>query len=260
MDSQLVAVSGATGGIGKAIARRFAKGGASLILMARHGGALTRAAREIRVSAGRRVQIECVPVDLGEASSIRCAYSRIIQKGLTITTLVHAAGDGPVGGLFDATDFQWFTTINVKLLGAVRLTRCFAADMLSRGCGCVIFVNGVLAREPHPLLLVNSAVNGAMMGLAKAISKELKTAGVRVNVVNPGATDTSLWRQISEEMASRSSVTTAEFRSAVAAGCLGDRIANPGDIADVVHFLASEGARHVTGASLTVDGGATETT
>lgn len=152
---------------------------------------------------------------------------------------------------------MWEETIQGKLLGTIRLTRAVTAEMVSKRVGRVVVVNGVFSEEPDPLFPINSTVNCGLSGFAKAISRDLGRHGVRVNVVNPGATATPLWDDICRALASRFGISPAEVNQQVQDKIPLGRLASTKDVANAVAFLLSPQASHINGATLNVDGGAT---
>jgi 3-oxoacyl-[acyl-carrier protein] reductase len=251
-NQDIAVVSGATGGMGSAIAARLAADGATVVMLGRDAGRLA-AARE-RLGGDR---LETLVLDIGDSAAVDAGIAEILARHGRIDIVVHAAGDGPVAPIAEATDEQWHSTVNGKVLGAVRLVRAVAPGMAARGNGRIVLVNGIFRKEPDPLFVINSVVNAGVGALAKAVSRDLGRQGVRVNIVDPGATDTPLWGRILEDLAARFGTTAEQLGKDIAAGNPSGRLNTPAEIADAVAFLVSPAAARINGASITVDGGET---
>lgn len=250
-------VSGATGGMGSAICARLACGGAHVVMMGRDQAKLDRARARLTKQNGIGEYLSTQVADIGDPDSVDRAVGAIAERHEQLDILVHAAGDGPVAPLLETSEAMWQETVQGKLLGTIRLTRSVAAHMARYQHGRIVIVNGAFSREPDPVFPINSTVNAGLAGFGKAIARDLGRQGIRVNVVNPGATETPLWNQICGELASRFGVTAdaidQQVRDKIPLGVL----ASPDDVAELVAFLASPEAQYLNGASISIDGGAT---
>lgn len=253
---EIAVVSGATGGIGGAIVALLARRGATVVMLGRDLDRLADARERIEADLGAPGMLHVLELDINDTDSVERGIAHILDDFGRIDVLVNAAGDGPVVPLLESDDEMWMRTINGKLLGTVRLIRVVGAGMVERRSGRIVIVNGVFRREPDPMFPINGTVNGALGAFAKAVSRDLGRHGVRVNVVDPGATNTPLWSQILDEFAIRFDTTAAAVNQDVLDKCPMGVLADPVDIAEVVSFLASNACRHVNGTAITVDGGA----
>ncbi len=252
----VIAVSGATGGIGTAIVAELARSGATVALLGRDSARLTQAQQEIGARTGGAGRLVAYRTDINDARSVDETVSAIVSDLGGIDGLVHAAGDGPVAPLSETTDEMWQTTFNAKLMGAVRLTRAVSAPMTEAGGGAVVLISGAFRKDPHPLFPVNSAINAALATFAKAVSKDLGRSGIRVNVVDPGAVLTPLWDQTAKELADRTGSDPETVNAQLAEQTPLGSLTEPQDVADLVGFLLSPAARNIAGAAITLDGGA----
>ncbi|MEU6219497.1 SDR family oxidoreductase [Streptomyces sp. NPDC047022] len=252
----VIVVSGATGGMGSAVAEELARSGATVVLLGRDAARLERTRAGIDGRTGGVGRLVAYETDINSTASVDATVAAVVAGHGRVDGLVHAAGDGPLAPLDETTDDMWQTTFDGKLMGAVRLTRALTGPMTEAGGGSVVLVSGVFRKDPDPLFPVNSAVNAALAAFAKAVSKDLGRRGIRVNVLDPGAVRTPLWDEIAQAIGDRTGATADEVTAQVAAQTPLGTIADPADVARLAAFLLSPAALHVAGAAITLDGGA----
>ncbi|KQU00378.1 SDR family oxidoreductase [Sanguibacter sp. Leaf3] len=250
-----VIISGATGGIGSAVASTFVALGTPVVLLGRRQATLEALARRLQVDAAPGAWIETHEADINDSRSVDATAATIVGRHGAPGTLVHAAGDHPVRRLGESTDAEWLEAIQGKLLGAVRLMRAFEPSMRSAGRGSVVLVPGLFRSEPSPLFPIGSALNAALGAVANPASRGLAPDGVRVNLVDPGPVSTARWLQTCAELAEHSSSTAEEIDASARSGIPMGRLASPEDIAGMARFLSSDDASYITGGSFVVDGG-----
>lgn len=249
-ERRVVLVNGATGGIGSAIVRELARD-YDVVMLGRNRRRLEARAAE---GAAAGLQVHQQVVDLSSAAAVEDAIDQIAHRLGGIYGIVHAAGDGPVAGVGDASDRAWQTTLDGKLLGAVRLLR--AATPHLRDGGRVVLVNGSFHKTPHPMFVVGSAVNAALAAFGKAAATDLGRRGVRVTVLDPGAVDTPLWTQTAHQLATHAETTADVVNRQIADSTPLGGLTTPGEVAEVVRFLLSRAGARIAGTAITVDGGA----
>lgn len=252
----VVLISGATGGIGSQIVETLAVDGAVVVMLGRSAERLEAVRRRLAVRVGDETRLVPLEMDINFEESVEAAVAEVLERFGRVDALVHAAGDGPVAPLLETTEELWTGTVNAKLLGAVRLARAAGRVMINRKQGRMVFINGSFRKEPDSLFPINGTVNAGLAAFAKAISHDLGAFGIRVNVVDPGATETGLWRQTCEELADRFGTDAEAINKQVAQKSPMGVLPAPIDVAEVVRFLLSPAARYVSGTSITVDAGA----
>jgi NAD(P)-dependent dehydrogenase (short-subunit alcohol dehydrogenase family) len=252
-DRKVVLVNGATGGIGSAIVRELARD-YEVVMLGRNRERLEACAAE---AAAAGLQAHQRVVDLSSAAAAEETIAQIAYSLGGIYGIVHAAGDGPVAGVADASDCAWQTTLDGKLLGAVRLLR--AATPYLRDGSRVVLVNGSFHKTPHPMFVVGSAVNAALAAFGKAAATDLGRRGIRVTVLDPGAVSTPLWTQTAEHLASRAETTAEVVSRQIADSTPLGGLTTPDEVAGVVGFLLSKAGSRIAGTAITVDGGACAT-
>lgn len=245
-------VTGGSLGIGRAAAAELAANGVNVVIVARDEDRLKSAAAALSSNASGRV----IPIaaDLSRAEEVD-RMTRQARAALgQVDILVNNAGSTPASGLVDTPDSVWQGGLDLKLMGYVRCARAFIPDMAARKWGRVVNVIGLGGHQIVPRYVAGGAINAALLNVTKSLAKEYASAGVTVNGVNPGPTETprihSLWAQRAkaegktvEEMAKRS----------IAAVPMG-RIAQADEVAAMVAFLCSERAGYISGSLIDIDG------
>ena len=250
-------ITGASKGIGKAIARGLAGEGVNVILLARGKELLDAAADEIRRSAG--VDVLAIATDVKSTDAVRAAAFTASQQFKTIHIVVNNAG-GPIRRSerqIQWTDAEWMDDINGKMIGMLRITQAFLPHMPRDGTGRVINISGIAGVSVLVSALTHGFNNSAMNHVTTYLAADLAQERITVNSVIPGLIATE-WREgWAENTAKQLGKTKAEFLAETCKrwGIVAGRWGTMDEVADTVLFLASEKARYITGAQLTVDGG-----
>jgi NAD(P)-dependent dehydrogenase (short-subunit alcohol dehydrogenase family) len=229
-----VVVTGASSGIGEGIARAFGRAGA----------------RVAGISLEGEPPVEGIFVhgDTGDREAVEALADRVAEEWGGIDVWVNNAARLMVRPLAETSDDDWHGLLRGNLHGYFYGCRAAARRMLARGDGGrIVNITSQASLQAVPGLGAYTAAKGAIVGLTKVLALELAPAGVTVNAVAPGATDTPL----------NANAYTPEVRRTYEERIPLGRIANVDEIADVVLFLASDGGRYVTGQELVVDGGLT---
>ena len=251
MNDRVVIVTGASQGIGRATAIRLAQDFAAVVLVARSEEKLRETEREV-VAAGARALV--VPADLSEAPAASEVVRQAVAAFGRIDALVNIAGAVPQVDVLEMTDAQWDGGFALKLHGARRLTvQAWPALRASRGS--VVFTSGNSALFPKAGYAAVGTVNAAIVALAKAFADKGLQDGIQVNSVLPGPVMTGRRRSYLEHWAPLHDMTVEEAtaRFPVEAGIA--RYGTPEEIAELMAFVVSPGARWMTGTTLRMDGG-----
>ncbi|MGW6425316.1 SDR family oxidoreductase [Nocardia sp. NPDC055053] len=280
--ARIVVVTGAAGGIGAAIAARFAaedrvvslwdldpavhETAAAIAATPAHSGLLDDAthrgagsARAATVS-DRGAAVHGVTVDITDADAVRAAFDRLTAEHGTVEVLVHAAGVMVGGTPLELGPADWTRCLTVNATGTMLVTQRAATEMAAAGRGSIVVVSSNAAATPRVGMAAYGAAKAAATAFTRSLALQVAPMGVRVNLVSPGSTDTAMLRDMFGGTPLDDAAETALLDGDPAAYRLGiplRRIAAPADIASAVHFLASDGARHITMHDLRVDGGAT---
>ncbi len=252
-------VTGASRGIGKAVARGLAAEGVHLALIARGPEALGQAADEIRRETG--VRVVALPTDIRDMEAVRAAVARAVEELGTVHVLVNNAG-GPIKRQerqITWPDADWVDDVNTKTVGMLRVTQALLPSMPTDGTGRIINISGIAGSSVLSAALTHGLNNAAMNQVTAYLAQDLAAARVTVNAVIPGLIATE-WRQGWADAAGRQrSQTRQEFLDDTCRdwGIVSRRWGTMEEVADVVTFLASDRASYVNGARITVDGGYT---
>jgi NAD(P)-dependent dehydrogenase (short-subunit alcohol dehydrogenase family) len=193
-----VLVTGASRGLGLAIAEHFARAGAHLALVARDAAALERASNRIRAGSADTAQvIRCYPADLMDDAALDAAVAACLGDFGSVDVLVNnAAIQGPIGPLDDVDWVAWRNVFQVNLFAPARLCRLLIPGMRARGRGKLINLSGGGATAPRPDLSAYAAAKCALVRLSETLAEELRGSGVDMNCVAPGAMNTGMLDEI----------------------------------------------------------------
>jgi NAD(P)-dependent dehydrogenase (short-subunit alcohol dehydrogenase family) len=251
MMKSVAIVTGASQGIGQATAIRLARDFAALSLVARNRGNLERTAEAVR-AAGAQALI--VDTDLSEPAAARSVVDRTLEAFGRIDALLNISGAVPQIDLFEMTDEQWESGLALKLHGARRLTIA-AWPALKTARGSVVLMSGNSALFPKAPYAAVGTINAAIAALAKAFSDRGISDGVQVNSVLPGAVMTGRRRSYLQHWAPLHDMTVEEATAKFPKEAGIARYGEPEEIAELMAFLVSPGAKWLTGSQLRMDGG-----
>ena len=185
------------------------------------------------------------------ASAAQAAFGRI-------DVLVNCAGASQGGVFWDIPDQVWEDSLRLKFMGTLRMIRAVLPSMRAQRYGRIVTVVGNTGKQPGARLLPGSTANAALLALTKGLADEIAAEGITINAVNPGPTRTERWTGMMASLGYASAKTPAEVEQSFLERIPAGRIAEPEEIARLVAFLASPHAGHITGTSITADGGATQ--
>jgi len=244
-------VTGASQGIGRSTAIRLARDFSSIVLAARNAEALTDVAAAVKGAGAEPLVCE---LDLGKVDSAEALVKATLDRFGRIDALLNIAGAVPQIDLFEMTDEQWRTGMELKLHGARRLT-LHAWEALKKSNGSVVFMSGSAALDPKPACAAVAATNAAITALAKAFAEQGIKDGVQVNSIVPGPVMTGRRRSFLEHWAPAHNMTVEEATKQFPEKAEISRYGRPEEIADLLAFMVSPAAKWMTGTSVRMDGG-----
>jgi 3-oxoacyl-[acyl-carrier protein] reductase len=255
LQGQVVMVVGATGGIGSAVAEAFAEEGAQLALVGRDQARLAALTDDLARYDVDRATIVC---DLLDPAQPEAAVRQTETHFGRLDVVAICAGNAKRGGLDEVTDADFESTLQVKLLGPIRLVRAALPGMRERGFGRVVMVGGLNGRNPTGGAVVGGAVNAGAANFCRQLAKTNAASGITVNVVDPHYTRTRRWEQRLDELQLRHGISREEASARASAVMPIGRPVEPREIADLVRFLASPRSGAINGTIIPVDGGSSE--
>ncbi len=247
-------VTGASRGLGRAVAELLAVEGAAVALAARDPETLEAAARDIRERS--RADVLFQPTDVTREDEVSALVDRVIDRFGRLDVLVANAG-GPPASRFETTELSdWRSGIDLSLLSTILLCRSVVPHMKEQHSGRIVAVTSISVKQPVEGLILSNTARAGVVGLMKTLSNELGPFGIGVNVVCPGYTRTDRLVELASRLSEQEGVAPeaiyARWTSQIPMGRLGE----PSEFASVVAFLCSDRASYVTGTCLQVDGGA----
>src|SRR5665213_2942579 len=239
--NQIAVITGAGRGIGRAVALKFAAEGADIVCVSRSAENSQKVAAEIE-ALGRRAW--ACAVDVADPTAVTAAAEKILQEAGKVDILVNNAGVTRDGLLMRLSEEDWDTVLNTNLRGAFLFTKAFSRSFLKQRSGRILNIASVIGLMGNAGQCNYAASKAGLIGFTKSVAKEFASRGITVNALAPGFIETDMTAALSPEL-------RAELLKRIPLNSLGQ----PEDVAEAALFLASPGARYITGQVLTVDGG-----
>jgi len=244
LSGKVALVTGASRGIGEAIAMTFAEAGARVVISSRKQGLLDRVAAQIEERGGEALAIEA---HVGESQAVEALVAQAVERFGGLDILVNNAATNPhFGPLLSADEGQWAKILDVNVVGYFRVAKAAVPEMQKRGGGKIINVASVAGLRPMPAMGVYSVSKAAVLALTQALAQELAIHNIQVNAIAPGVIRTRfsslLWR-------------TESIARSIEAATPAGRFGEVEDLTGAALYLASPASDFMTGGVLVVDGG-----
>ncbi|MGK7907812.1 MAG: SDR family NAD(P)-dependent oxidoreductase [Synechococcus sp.] len=242
---RVAVVSGGAGGAGRAATLRFAAEGASVGIVDIQSQAGEQLASEIEAAGGQAIFVEA---DVSQAQAVKTAVDRILQRFAKVDILFNHAGTLIVKPFLKTTEAEWDWLMAVNVKSMFLMSQAILPSMLEAGGGTIINTASISSTTAAPMESLYCTTKGAVLQLTRAIAVEFRDRGIRCNAIAPGFIRTPHGlREMEECTALGVDFTEADMKK------LQGRFCEPEEIASVAAFLASDDARFINGASITVD-------
>ena len=244
LTGQTAIVTGASRGLGFAIAERLAKAGATVHLMARSAEAVESAAQRIHTATGAVTKAWAIDISQGE--SVQKVFDEIIKNAPSVEILVNNAGITRDGLLLRMKESDFDEVVQINLKSVFLCSRAVMKPMLKQKYGRIINLSSIVGLHGQAGQANYAASKAGIIGFTKSYAKEVATRGITCNAIAPGFIETDILAGFSEEQ-----------KKAIAESVPLGRIGSIEDVANCVGFLLSERAQYITGQVIQVDGGLT---
>ena len=241
LEGRVSLVTGASRGIGRAIAAAFAAEGAHVVLAARDTAKLAEAVAEIQAKGGKA---EALALDVSDRTSVEAGVAHVVAAHGRIDHLVNNAGVTRDNLLLRMKDEEWRQVLDTNLTGAFLCTQAVLKPMLKQKSGRIVSITSVVGLGGNAGQANYAASKAGVIGFTKSVAREVASRGITANAIAPGFIETDMTKAMSEKA-----------REAVFAAIPLGRVGRPEDVAGAALFLVSDAAAYVTGQVLAVDGG-----
>ena len=234
-------VTGASRGIGAAIARKLCEAGANVALCSRSAEAVAAIADTLNSEGYTAIS---TAADISKKGDVEALIKTMLDRFSQIDILVNNAGITRDTLLMRMQDEDWDAVLQTNLTGTMYCTRAVMRPMLRQRSGRIINISSVIGVMGNPGQASYAAAKAGIIGFTKTIAREVGVRGITVNAIAPGFITTDMTAQMPQQ-------NQEQLRALIPLR----RFGSPEDVADAVHFLASDAARYITGQTLHVDGG-----
>jgi len=253
LKGKIALVSGASKGLGYAVAKALAGEGAQVSISSRDEQAIANAARQVEQETGTRVISMAVDVRSKDAIERWIAHTADTLGG--IDALMTNSGGPPAGAAVSFDDQQWQDAADLLLFSTIRMVRAAVPHMDKRGGGAILVSTSSSVKEPVPNLGLSTVLRASVSALSKTLAFELAAKRIRVNQLIPGRIDTDRVRHLDEVNAKKQGITPEEAKERAVGTIPWGRYGQPDEFGRVGAFLLSDAASYMTGSTVQVDGG-----
>lgn len=246
LSGKVALVTGASRGIGRAIAVELGRAGATVVINYRSQAQTAEAVRDEVLALGMTQQAAIMQADVAEAADVERLIKQTLDTFGKIDILVNNAGITRDNLLLRMKDDEWDAVINTNLRGVYLLTKAALRPMMKARGGRIINITSVVGLTGNAGQANYAAAKAGLIGFTKSIAREMASRGITANAVAPGYIETDITHELSDQI-------KANVLTQIPAG----RFGQPSDVAYTVTFLASDAAAYLTGQTIAVDGGMT---
>jgi len=253
LKNKIAMVSGASKGLGFAVAKALAAEGALVSIASRDTGSIQAAKAAIRDET--RVEVFACTADVRSAEAVERWKDDTTREFGGIDLLFSNTGGPPSGGFLNFDEKEWKDAIELLFMSTIRMTKAVIPGMKQRGGGSVVFSTSSSVKEPIDNLTLSNVARAPVAALAKTLSREFAKDGIRFNNLIPGRIQTDRLDELDMTNAKKKHITVEEQRKAMMANIPLGRYGTVDEFARAAVFLLSPASSYITGASLQVDGG-----
>ena len=264
LKGKVAIITGASEGLGRATAEKFAHCGARVAMCSRRPNVLDEAAKAIQKATGAEVM--ALPTDVTKKDQVEKFVGEVVGRFGGVDVLLNNAGTSSAASFDDVDEETWQYDFDLKVMGAIRFTKLVVPSMKARGGGAIINVTTIGGKAPLAKALPTSLTRAAGINLTKSLSKEYAALQIRVNTICLGVVKSAQWTRRFEGVRGSSSSGAPEFKGGDLNSFYADmakqrgvplgRLGEAEEFADLVAFLASDRAKWITGTAVNFDGGA----
>lgn len=251
LQGQHALITGASRGIGAAIARRLAQEGARLTLVGRQLETLQALAASLPADA----KAQAIVCDVADPAAVTSAFEQAAAALGPITILINNAGQAESAPLHRTSDALWQQMLAVNLGGTFHGCRAVLLGMLAAGSGRIVNIASTAGQRGYAYVAAYAAAKHGVIGLTRSLALEVAARGITVNAVCPGYTETDLLQNSVSNVVAKTGRSADEARAEFARHNPQGRIVRPEEVADAVAWLCSPGAAAINGQSISVSGG-----
>jgi NAD(P)-dependent dehydrogenase (short-subunit alcohol dehydrogenase family) len=253
LQNKVVLVTGASGGIGQALAAGFAHTGATVVVCSRNEDKLQALAQRLKGDGAQALALRC---DVGEKEQVDALCAVIAERVGSVQILINNAGIARAAGFLEMEDRLWNETLRVNLTGTYNCCKAFLPGMIARGWGRIINIASTTAKVAYSHVSAYTASKHGVLGLTRSLALETAKLGVTVNAICPGYVDTESTRENARRMAQKTGKKLDDILRLFAESSPQKRLVAPAEVAALALMLASEKSGGITGQAINVDGGA----
>lgn len=253
LKNKVAMVSGASKGLGFAVAAALAREGALVSIASRDTASIQGA--KTAIQSGAKVEVLACKADVRSAEAVERWKEDTVREFGGVDMLFSNTGGPPAGGFLDFDEKAWNNALDMLFLGAVRMTRAVLPVLRKRGGGSVLFSTSSSVKEPIDNLTLSNVARAPVSALAKTLAREFAKDGIRFNNLIPGRIQTDRLTELDTTNAKKKNITVEEQRQRMIANIPLGRYGTVDEFARAAVFLLSPASSYVTGATLQVDGG-----
>jgi len=250
----IVLVTGGSGGLGRALARAFARQGSRVVIAARSEAKLKEAAEEIGGEGG---QVLALPCDVAEKKQVEELAAAIRARWGAVQILINNAGVARAASFLETTDAMWDEILRTNLTGAFYCCKVFLPGMIEAKWGRIINIGSTTSKVGYSHVAAYASSKHGLLGLTRALALETARMGITVNAICPGYLDDELTHANAQRMAEKTGKSVEQIIASFASTAPQRRLIDPDEEAGLALLLASEKLGGMTGQAISVDGGAT---